>query len=116
MLDNAVHFLIYLYHDKNNKEKRIIRQRLPSRDIIVHTPYPIKGDVMIDNGLLGVHLATSQEVEIPLSAREMQLVHAGGNHQWNVMCESVKARTGIEIINQIQLNYLVVNGNKSVFH
>jgi hypothetical protein len=43
-VDNALHFLIYLYHDKSNKEKRIIRQRLPSRDIIVLTPYTIKGD------------------------------------------------------------------------
>ena len=71
---------------------------------------------MIENGLIGVHLATSQAVEIPLSAREMQLIHAGGNHDWNVMCENVKLRTGIEIIDQIQIDYLVVNGNKSVFH
>ena len=71
---------------------------------------------MIDNGLLGVHLATSQEVEIPLSAREMQLVHAGGNHQWTVMCENVESRTGIVIRGQIQIEYLVVNGHKSVFH
>jgi len=71
---------------------------------------------MIENGLIGVHLATSQEVEIPLSAREMQLIHAGGNHDWNVMCENVKLRTDIEIRGQIQIDYLVVNGNKSVFH
>ena len=70
---------------------------------------------MIENGLIGVHLATSQEVEIPLSAREMQLIHAGGNHDWNVMCENVKLRTDIEIRGQIQIDYLVVNGNKSVF-
>jgi len=32
------------------------------------------------------------------------------------MCESVKARTGIEIIDQIQLDFQVINGNKSKFH
>ena len=68
------------------------------------------------NGLIGVHIATGQEVEIPLSAREMQLIHAGGNHDWNVMCESVYNRSFIEIIGQIQIDFLVVNGNKSVFH
>lgn len=68
------------------------------------------------NGLIGVHIATGQEVEIPLSAREMQLVHAGGNHQWNQMCESVFKRSFIEIIGQIQIDFLVINGNKRVFH
>ena len=68
------------------------------------------------NGLIGVHIATGQEVEIPLSAREMQLVHAGGNHQWNQMCESVFNRSFIEIIGQIQIDFLVINGNKRVFH
>ena len=68
------------------------------------------------NGLIGVHIATGQEVEIPLSAREMQLVHAGGNHQWNQMCESVFKSSFIEIIGQIQIDFLVINGNKRVFH
>ena len=68
------------------------------------------------NGLIGVHIATGQEVEIPLSAREMQLVHEGGNHQWNQMCESVFKRSFIEIIGQIQIDFLVINGNKRVFH
>ncbi len=68
------------------------------------------------NGLIGVHIASGQEVEIPLSAREMQLVHAGGNHQWNQMCESVFKRSFIEIIGQIQIDFLVINGNKRVFH
>jgi len=68
------------------------------------------------NGLIGTHIATGTPVEIPLNASEMQLFHAGGNHDWNVMCESVKARTGIEIIDQIQLDFQVINGNKSKFH
>ena len=71
---------------------------------------------MIDNGLIGVHIASGQEVEIPLSRREMQLIHAGGNHDWNVMCESVYNRSFIEIIGQIQIDFLVINGNKRVFH
>ena len=68
------------------------------------------------NGLIGVHIATGVDVEIPLNASEMQLFHAGGNYDWFRMCESVKARTGIEIIDQIQLDFQVINGNKSKFH
>ncbi len=68
------------------------------------------------NGLIGVHIATNTPVEIPLNASEMQLFHAGGNYDWLCMCESVKARTGIEIIDQIQLDFQVINGNKSKFH
>lgn len=68
------------------------------------------------NGLIGTHIATNIPVEIPLNASEMQLFHAGGNHDWFRMCESVKARTGIEIIDQIQLDFQVINGNKSKFH
>jgi len=71
---------------------------------------------MITNGLIGVHLATGVDVEIPLSDYEMQLYHAGGNHQWNTMCESVYKRSGVEIIDQIQIDYVIINGNKSVFH
>lgn len=68
------------------------------------------------NGLIGTHIATGTPVEIPLNAVEMQLFHAGGNYDWFRMCESVKARTGIEIIDQIQLDFQVINGNKSKFH
>jgi len=68
------------------------------------------------NGLIGTHIATGTPVEIPLNASEMQLFHAGGNYDWFRMCESVKARTGIEIINEIQLDFQVINGNKSKFH
>ena len=71
---------------------------------------------MMKNGLIGTHIATNTPVEIELNASEMQLFHAGGNHQWFQLCESVKARTGIEIIDQIQLDFQVINGNKSKFH
>lgn len=73
-------------------------------------------DLSDNNCLIGEHIATNTPVEIPLNAREMQLFHAGGNHDWNVMCESVKARTGIEIIGQIQIDSIVINGNKRKFH
>lgn len=68
------------------------------------------------NGLIGTHIATNIPVEIELNASEMQLFHAGGNHDWFRMCESVKARTGIEIIGQVQIDFQVINGNKRVFH
>ena len=68
------------------------------------------------NGLIGTHIATGIPVEIDLNVSEMHLFHAGGNHDWNVMCESVKTRTGIEIIDEIELAFQVINGNKSKFH
>ena len=68
------------------------------------------------NGLIGTHIATNTPVEIDLNASEMQLFHAGGNHQWFQLCESVKARTGIDIIDNIQIDWIVINGIKRVFH
>ena len=54
MLDNAVHKRLYYVHNEkprrhyeNIKETRITGQRLPSRDIIVPSPYNIKGDCIM---------------------------------------------------------------------
>lgn len=70
------------------------------------------------NGLKGVHLATGQEVEIPLNSKEMQLAMVKENEDvcWEYMCTSVLSRTGIQIIGQIQLDYIYVNGVPREFH
>jgi hypothetical protein len=39
-----------------------------------------------------------------------------GEEKWDTMCALVLERTGIEIIGQIQIDYMVVDGNKHVFH
>ena len=70
------------------------------------------------NGLKGVHLATGQEVEIPLNSKEMQLAMVKENEDvcWEYMCTSVLSRTGIQINGQIQLDYIYVNGVTREFH
>lgn len=70
------------------------------------------------NGLKGVHLATGQEVEIPLNSKEMQLAMVKENEDvcWEFMCTSVLSRTGIQINGQIQLDYIYVNGVPREFH
>ena len=70
------------------------------------------------NGVKGVHLATGQEVEIPLNSKEMQLAMVKENEDvcWEFMCTSVLSRTGIQINGQIQLDYIYVNGVPREFH
>lgn len=70
------------------------------------------------NGLKGVHLATGQEVEIPLNSKEMQLAMVKENEDvcWEYMCTSVLSRTGIQINGQIQLDYIYVDGVPREFH
>ena len=70
------------------------------------------------NGLKGVHLATGQEVEIPLNTKEMQLAMVKENEDvcWEFMCTSVLSRTGIQINGQIQLDYIYVDGVPREFH
>mgnify|MGYP006977517910 FL=1 len=73
----------------------------------------------ITNGLKGVHLATDTPVDIELTPIEMELAlfkSVNGEEKWDEMCGLVLERTGIEIIGQIQIDYMVVNGVKHVFH
>ena len=73
----------------------------------------------ITNGLKGVHLATDTPVDIELTPIEMELAlfkSVTGEEKWDEMCGLVLERTGIEIIGQIQIDYMVVNGVKHVFH
>jgi hypothetical protein len=73
----------------------------------------------MNNGIIGTHLATNQPIEIELNEQEMELgLYKGvtGEEKWDTMCELVLERTGIEIIGQIAIDYMVVDGNKHVFH
>ena len=74
---------------------------------------------MITNGLQGIHLATNQPIEIDLNEQEMSdalYKSVNGEEMWELMCASVYKRLGIEIIGQIQIDYMVVNGIKHIFH
>jgi len=74
----------------------------------------------IKQGLKGTHLATGQVVEISLTDAEMALANTkysiDVNRDWMSMCESVKKRTGITIIDQIEIDYITDNYLDRVFH
>jgi len=74
--------------------------------------------VPITNGLIGTHLATDTPVTIHLNYKEMQLAMATNNIDtaWEMMNDAVLERTGMEIIGQIEIDYIVVEGTKKVFH
>ena len=73
----------------------------------------------MNNGIIGTHLATNTPVEIELTTEEMELglyKSVNGEEKWDTMCSLVLERTGIEIIGQIEIDYMVVDGYKHVFH
>lgn len=72
----------------------------------------------ITNGLIGTHLATDTPVTIHLNYKEMQLAMATNkiDTAWEMMNDAVLERTGTEIIGQIEIDYIVVNGVKRTFH
>jgi len=71
------------------------------------------------NGIIGTHLATGQEVELPLNGKEMQLALDKGdklNESWTLLNRMVRARGEISIIGEVEVDFLVVNGVKRSFH
>jgi hypothetical protein len=61
------------------------------------------------NHLKMTHLATGYPVEVELSDAEMTLAKDKSdsmNASWEIMCNSVQWRTGIEIIGQMELDSL----------
>jgi len=52
------------------------------------------------------HLATSQPVEVELTDAEITLSKAIDDASWEIMCNSIEQRTGIEIIGQMELDTL----------
>jgi hypothetical protein len=53
---------------------------------------------------------------IELTDTEEQLLLANTNNAWNLMCESIKARLGIEIIGNYNLISYTVNGITRPLH
>ena len=70
------------------------------------------------NGIKCTHIATSYPVEIPLTHIEMQLAtdKKDPDTSWNLMCKVVMKRTGIEIIDQMELDNIVINGKEFPLH
>jgi hypothetical protein len=72
------------------------------------------------NGIIGTHLATGMPVELVLNYKEMQLAMDKNaetiNKSWEMMNDAVLERTGTEIIGQIEIEHIVVDGVKKVFH
>jgi hypothetical protein len=76
-------------------------------------------DLSDKNMLIGVHLSTGYPIDIHLTNQEMvlaTLTQGDINSAWESMCALVLRRTGIEIIGQIQIDSIVINGNKRKFH
>ena len=77
-----------------------------------------KGVNMI-NGLRGVHIATNIPVDIPLNSKEMQLAMDKGplqNDSWELMNASVLSRGEMNIIGDIDIDFMVIGGVEKVFH
>lgn len=74
----------------------------------------------MNNTLLGTHLATNQPVEISLNSIEMSYACDKNsktvNASWEYMCAMVSQRTGIDIIDNIQIDWIVIDGIKRAFH
>ena len=71
------------------------------------------------NCIMGKYLATECPITIQLTKQEMDLatMKTGDiNASWYSMCCLVLRRTGVEIIDNIHIDSLVVNGNKRKFH
>jgi len=69
------------------------------------------GKILYKSNLLKMtHLATGQPVEVELNDAEMILAKDKDpntmNASWEILCNSVKWRTGMEIIDQCQLDTL----------
>ncbi len=71
------------------------------------------------NGLIGIHIATGYPVEVDLSKKELMLIEAATgniNDNWEKAMHLLYVRTGIEIINQVEIETIVINGVDKPFH
>ena len=111
---------------KCRPSKSLINKGLPVRHKVLDSDtyylvyYVHNGEKMITNGLQGIHLATNQPIEIPLNTTEMSYAtdknRETSNASWEYMCAMVSQRTGIDIIDNIQIDWIVIDGIKRVFH
>jgi len=68
------------------------------------------------NGLIGTHLATGQTVEIELDLVELALAKSTQDSDWNMLNDSIKFKNGFGIIGEINLEFIIDNGVRRVFH
>ena len=68
------------------------------------------------NGLIGTHLATGQTVEIELDLVELALAKSTQDVDWNQLNDSIRFKNGFGIIGEVQLDFIIENGNRRVFH
>ena len=71
------------------------------------------------NGLIGTHIATGYPVEVDLSKKELMLIEAATgdiNDNWEKAMHLLYVRTGVEIINQVDIEKIVLNGVVKTFH
>ena len=71
------------------------------------------------NMISGKHIDTGYPIDIQLTMQEMILACAECgdiNKHWESMCKLVYRRTGIGIINEIDIEYITVRGKRKKFH
>jgi|TARA_B100001094_G_scaffold311602_1_gene347435 hypothetical protein len=68
------------------------------------------------NGLIGTHLATGQSVEIELDLVELALAKSTQDSDWSLLNDSIRYKNGFDLIGEVQLDFIIENGTKRVFH
>jgi len=68
------------------------------------------------NGLIGTHLATGQTVEIELDLVELALAKSTQDSDWNMLNDSIRFKNGFGIIGEVQLDFIIENGARRIFH
>ena len=68
------------------------------------------------NGLIGTHLATGQTVEIELDLVELALAKSTQDEDWNLLNDSVRFKNGFGIIGEVELDFIIENGARRIFH
>lgn len=68
------------------------------------------------NGLIGIHLATGQTVEIELDLVELALAKSTQDEDWNLLNDSIRFKNGFGIIGEVELDFIIENGARRIFH
>jgi len=71
------------------------------------------------NSLKGTHIATGQPVDVDLTRKEVLLITAPSgdiNDNWEKAMDLLSVRSGIEIIGQVDLETITINGVEKPFH
>lgn len=68
------------------------------------------------NGLIGTHLATGQTVEIELDLVELALAKSTQDSDWNMLNDSIRFKNGFGIIGEVELDFIIENGARRIFH